>query len=176
MALVVFLRGVNVGGHKKLQPSILAKDLVEFDVVNVGAAGTFVIRKEVSQTALRDELMRRLPFKAELMICRASDLIDLARGDPFEDEGSHEDARRFVSVLAKRPRLQPPLPLSRPPGDKWEVKIIGVRGRFALSLWRRQGRTIIYPNEVVERNFGMPATTRNWNTISVINEILKGTE
>ncbi len=39
MAWVVFLRGVNVGGHKAFRPSVVAKDLAEFDVVNVGAAG-----------------------------------------------------------------------------------------------------------------------------------------
>ena len=39
MAFVVFLRGVNVGGHKAFQPSVLAKELADFDVVSVGAAG-----------------------------------------------------------------------------------------------------------------------------------------
>jgi uncharacterized protein (DUF1697 family) len=42
MALVVFLRGVNVGGHRTFRPSILARELSDYGVVNVGAAGTFV--------------------------------------------------------------------------------------------------------------------------------------
>ena len=42
-ALVVFLRGVNVGGHRTFRPSVVAKELRKFDVVNVGAAGTFVV-------------------------------------------------------------------------------------------------------------------------------------
>ena len=45
MALIVFLRGVNVGGHRTFRPSILARELSDYDVVNVGAAGTFVVRK-----------------------------------------------------------------------------------------------------------------------------------
>jgi hypothetical protein len=45
MALVVFLRGVNMGGHRTFRPSLLAKELSRFDVVNVGAAGTFIVRK-----------------------------------------------------------------------------------------------------------------------------------
>ena len=49
MTLVVFLRGVNVGGYKTFRPSLLAKELAEFDVVNIGAAGTFVVRKPISQ-------------------------------------------------------------------------------------------------------------------------------
>jgi hypothetical protein len=42
MALIVFLRGVDVGGHRTFRPSILARELSDHDVVNVGAAGTFI--------------------------------------------------------------------------------------------------------------------------------------
>jgi uncharacterized protein (DUF1697 family) len=77
-------------------------------------------------------------------------------------------------VLAKRPRTLPHLPISQPPGEKWQVRIVGVSGKLVLSLWRRLGKTILYPNEVVEKHFGAPATTRNWNTIVTLCEILKG--
>ena len=173
MALVVFMRGVNVGGHRTFRPAALAKEMADFDVVNVGAAGTFVVRKTIGQRALRTELLRRLPFQAELMICRGRDLIDLASGEAFPDETSHKDARRFVSVLAKRPGTLPRLPISQPAGANWQVKIVGVVGRFALSLWRRQEGTMVYPNEVVEKNLGVSATTRNWDTIAAICDILR---
>ena len=51
MALVVFLRGVNVGGHKTFRPAALARELAALDLVNVGAAGTFVVRAAIGQTA-----------------------------------------------------------------------------------------------------------------------------
>ena len=171
MACVVFLRGVNVGGHRKFQPSTLAKELAAFDVVNVGAAGTFVVRKTVAEGKLRAELQRRLPFEAEIMICRASEMTELARSDLFP-KATDTDARRFVSVMAKRPRPLPRLPLSHPAGEEWQVQIVAVTGKLALSLWRRRGKTLIYPNEVVEKRFGVPATTRNWNTIVAVCEIL----
>ena len=37
MALVVLLRGVNVGGHKTFRPAALAKELALLDAVNIGA-------------------------------------------------------------------------------------------------------------------------------------------
>jgi hypothetical protein len=70
----------------------------------------------------------------------------------------------------------PALPLCWPADDAWQVKVVAVTGRFALSLARRLGQKIIYPNEVVEKNLGVSATTRNWNTISAICDILKGAE
>jgi uncharacterized protein (DUF1697 family) len=115
MAWVVFLRGVNVGGHKAFRPSVVAKDLAEFDVVNVGAAGTFVVRKSVSSASLRAALNRRLPFAADLMICRARDVTDLGSGDPFPRARSDKEVSRFVSVLAKRPGRCLPFPYANLP-------------------------------------------------------------
>ena len=83
MALVVFLRGVNVGGHKTLRPSLVANQMSDFDVVNVGAAGTFVVRKRISQAKLRAELLRWLPFEVEVVIVKGDDVLDLASGNPF---------------------------------------------------------------------------------------------
>jgi uncharacterized protein (DUF1697 family) len=174
MASVVFLRGVNVGGHKAFQPSVVAKALSDFDVVNVGAAGTFVVRKPGAQRTLLREFQRCMPFSAEVMICPGSELVDLACGE-FPGGAVHEtDTKRFVSVLAKRPRPLPKLPISQPAGEEWQVKIVSITGKFALSLWRRVGRALIYPNEVVEKRLGVAATTRNWNTIVAICKILKG--
>jgi uncharacterized protein (DUF1697 family) len=173
MPLVVFLRGVNVGGHKAFQPSRLAKELAHLGAINVGAAGTFVIPGAIGQGALRAEILERLPFAAEVMICPAREVIELAGSEPFPKGRANEDLRRFVSVMGKRPGRLPELPIHQPPGDAWEVKVVGVSGRFALSLWRPTGRPFRDPNAIVEKRIGVSATTRNWNTIVKIGELLK---
>lgn len=63
MALVVFLRGVNVRGHRTLRPSDLAKELADYEIVNVGAAGTFVVWRRINQAKLRSEFIRCLPLE-----------------------------------------------------------------------------------------------------------------
>jgi uncharacterized protein (DUF1697 family) len=173
MALIVFVRGVNVGGHKAFRPSVLAKELASLDAASVGAAGTFVIRKRVSAATVQAEFHRRLPFEAELMICQAREILALTAAVPFANKPGGDGVTRYVSVLAKRPRTIPPLPIERPTGRDWQVKVIAVEGRFALSLHRRLGRTLIYPNEVVEKNLGVRATTRNWNTIAAVCGLLE---
>ena len=170
MSSVIFFRAVNVGGHQKFQPGKLAKELEQFGIVNIGAAGTFVVRENVSETKLRDEILRRLPFKPELMICPGRDVLALARGNWFGDAPAGRDVGRFVSVLQKAPRAKPPLPIEQPSGPKWEVRVVAITGRFALSV-RRLGQT--YSNAVVEKAVGIPATTRNWNTIEAILEVLE---
>lgn len=176
MPLAVFLRAVNVGGHKAFKPSRLVKELAHLRLVNIGAAGTFVVRATVSQKALRAELSERIPFDAELMICSGRDLVTLLSDDPFPQDSLRGDTRRFVSVLAKRPRALPALPLCQPKGEQWRVKVSGISARFALCLWRSLGRPFLDPTRIVEKAFGVSATTRNWNTMVKIGEILEGGE
>src|SRR5215813_14884017 len=166
MTQVVFLKGVNVGGYKTFQPSVLAKQLKDYDVLNIGAAGTFVVRNSISQANLRAELLRRLPFEAEIMICSGREIISAAAGNPFTGQPSGPDIVQFVSVLAKRPRELPELPLSLP-ADNWLLRVIAVQDRFAFGVYRRHMRTISYLNQV-EKRIGVPVTVRNWNTIGAI--------
>jgi len=173
VALVVLLRGVNVGGHKTFRPSLLAKELSEYDAVNIGAAGTFVIRKPIPKAKLRSELLRRLPFEAEVIICEGDDLVTVVSGDPFAGEPSGPDVVRFVSVLSRPPhRGLPSIPVNLPPEGEWLLRIIGSQERFLFGVYRRQMRTISYLTQI-EKLFGMPLTTRNWNTITAIATILK---
>jgi uncharacterized protein (DUF1697 family) len=107
------------------------------------------------------------------MVCRGSDLLKLVAAEPFADSSDGSDLRRFVTVLAKRPRKLPALPWSYPAGDQWQVSLVGVSGRFVLCHWRRLGHSPAEPNGVIEKQFGVSATTRNWNTILRICDVLQ---
>ena len=172
MASVVFLRAVNVGGANRCQPASLARQLAKFGVVNIGAVGTFVVRENVTESTLRNAIARKLPFKCEIMICPARDIIKLASKDPFAGQPSGENIIRFVNVLAKRVRPSPSLLLSLPSNDNWLLKIIAIQNRFVLGVYRREMKAISYLGKI-EKLLGVPATNRNWNTIEKVVEILR---
>ena len=171
MHWVVFLRAVNVGGANRCQPAAVAKQLAKFGVVNIGAVGTFVVREDVSESTLRAAFARKLPFKCEIMICRARDIIKLASKNPFARQPSGPNITRFVNVLSKRLPSPPPLPLNLPSSDDWLLKIIAIQDRFVLGLYRRQMKAISYLGKI-EKLLGVTATTRNWNTIEKVVKIL----
>jgi uncharacterized protein (DUF1697 family) len=181
MPSVVFLRGVNVGGTNLCRPALLARQLGRFSVVSIGAVGTFVVRKDVTDSVLRAAIANKLPFKCEIMICPARDIIKLASKDPFTEYVSGPEITRFVNVLAKPLRhlrscshqttQLPLLPLSLPSDGDWLLKIIAIQKRFVLGLYRRQMKAISYLGKL-EKLLGVPATTRNWNTIQKIVKIL----
>ncbi len=171
MALVVFLRGCNVGGFKTFRPTLLAEKLDCYDMINIGAAGTFVIRKPTSHAKLRGDLLRSLPFEADVMICEGRDLIRVGALNPFAEEAPvTSDIVRFVSILARRPRRTPALPITLPAEGEWGLRIIGMRDRFVFGLYRRQMKAITYLG-AIDALFGMRATTRNWNTIAAIIKV-----
>jgi len=171
VALVVLLRGVNVGGHRTFRPAALAEQLQHLDAVNIGAAGTFVIRRPITQAQLRAELARRLPFETEIMICQGRQIVRLMSRDPFADQPVRPDVVRFVSLLSRRPRSAPPTPMSLPAGGEWLLQILARDDRFVFGVYRRQMKAIGYLG-TLDRLFGVPATTRNWNTITAIARVL----
>lgn len=173
MALVVFLRGVNVGGHRTFRPKILAGQLRHLDAVNIGAAGTFVIRRPVTRTKLRAELGRRLPFETEILICEGRDILGLMSRDFFASRPEGADVVRFVSVLSKVPRPAPSLPIDLPSSGPWQLRVLAREGRFVVGLYRRNMKAIGYLG-ALDRIFGAPVTTRNWNTMTAVAAALTG--
>ena len=80
----------------------------------------------MSETKSRDEILRRLPFRAELMICPARDVLALARANWFAVAPAGKDAGRFVSVLQKARRAKPRLPVQQRAGERWEVRVVAI--------------------------------------------------
>lgn len=171
MALVVLLRGVNVGGHRTFRPTRLAEQLKHLDAVNIGATGTFVIRRPIGRAELRKELARRLPFDAEIVICEGREIVGMVARDPFAGWPARSDVVRFVSVLARQPRSAPATPMSIPSRGRWLVRILARDGRFVFGLYRRHMKVISYLG-TFDRLFGVPATTRSWSTVNAIARVL----
>jgi len=163
---------VNVGGANRCRPASIAKELDKFGVVNIGAVGTFVGREDVSESTLRAAIAKQLPFKCEIMICPARDIIELAAKDPFSRQPAGPNITRFVNVLANRVPSPPALPLSLPSDGDWLLKIIAIQDRFVLGLYRRQMKAISYLGKI-EKLLGVPTTTRSWNTIEKVVTILR---
>jgi uncharacterized protein (DUF1697 family) len=175
MALIVFLRGINVGGHRAFRPSVLARELRTYDAINVGAAGTLVIRRPGSRAKFLAELRRKLTFDATIAFCDGNDLIRLEKDSPFSTQPPRADVVRFVSILSEAGRRRVSLPVVLPEGGKWFVRIIGSKNRLVYGVYRRHMKTIGYLSQL-DKLFGARATTRSWSTILSVLRILKSQE
>ena len=171
MPHIVLLRGVNVGGHRVFRPAQLPAQLPELGLVNIGAAGTFVVRERVSPERIRAALAKALPFATAIVIVDASEFRSLAAADPLAEYAGQKDITRFVTVLSEEPDAEPILPVEFKDGRRWLIRVVGRTGPFALGVYRRDPKTIGLLSRV-DRLFDVPLTTRNWNTIGAVVKAL----
>ena len=172
MSHVVFLRAANVGGNSVFRPAQLALALKHLDVVNVGAAGTFVVREKAPAAVIKSEILSRLPFEPALVVRPAREILALVDSAPFRGVRFSRDLRGWVAVLSERPKTPPRLPVVKPAGKLWSVRFERLQGAFAMGLQQRRPGGFLYASNVVEDALGVPATTRWWETIERIAKIL----
>ncbi len=173
MAWVVLLRATNVGGRRRFLPSEFAKGkaLAEFHLVNLGAAGTFVARTKATESRLRRAIVAQLPFETEVTLCPGEEILRLIGRNPFA--GAPIGAKPYLSVLVADAVRTPRIPFHAPEGSEWEVRLVAAQGRYILSVARRLTERLTYPNPVVEREFGVSATTRGWPTVVALGQLLE---
>lgn len=121
----------------------------------------------------RAELAAALPFVTDIAICDGREILALMAGRHFPPKPAAPGIVRFVSVLARRPRHTPELPMTLPGSGTWLLRLTAREDRFVLGEYRRQMKAIGYLG-TLDRLFGVPATTRNWNTMSAIARVLEG--
>jgi hypothetical protein len=60
-----------------------------------------------------------------------------------------------------------------PSSGPWLMKILTRRNRFVIGMYRRHMEVIGFLG-ALDRLYGVPMTTRNWNTIGAIAKVLHG--
>lgn len=156
----VFLRAVNVGAHQRVSVAAVANAL---GYANIGAAGTFVAPPG-SAAAVRKAVTAELGSETDVMVVPAKQVLDLVEAAPL----SGAKGKPHVAVLARTPRAAPTLPVE----DKG-VRVVDVRGAFALCLVLPSAKPGAGVNALVDRTLGVPATTRNWATMERVAEALR---
>lgn len=167
MAHVVFLRAANVGGRNAFSTTALAKALAPLDVRNLGAAGTFVVRRNASAATVKKAFVEALPVDADVIVAPAGDVLALAES-PLA-KGGPKEAKPFLTALASKPTKASKLPLDLPADGEWQLRLAGMEGPFVVSL-RRAEPGKFYPNEIVEKALGVRATTRAWSILAGIRK------
>jgi hypothetical protein len=63
------------------------------------------------------------------------------------------------------------MPVRFPSNGRWLVKIVARKDRFIVGVYRRHMKAIGYLG-MIDRLFGVPVTTRSWNTVAGIAKVL----
>ena len=97
------------------------------------------------------------------------------RSRPSGAAGSRRSNGLEVSSMnSRKPMLTRPMTArmrATTGSGRWLLKILGRDDRFVFGVYRRHMKAISYLGRL-DRLFGVPVTTRNWNTITAIHKVL----
>ncbi len=169
---VAMLRGINVSGHNPIKmPALQAM----FEALGHSAVTTYIQSGNVVFTsadddpaAVADAIEARITadfgMDVPVILRTGDEMAAVVAGNPYTPPGA-DLARVYVTFLADPPD----------PGAVEVLEVIGagddefaVRGReIYLHCPGGFGRTKLN-NALWERRLRMPATTRNWNTVTTL--------
>ena len=173
---VAFLRGINVGGNKLIKMETLREVFESMGFTEVAtyiASGNVIFEsrsKNVPSLKSKIESGLQKAFGHEVLVSLFSfeDLAALRKQDLFNGIEAGKDVGLFVAFLVAPPTLTPKLPISVP---KYNFDVLAARDRAVFIVVRRNEKgQAAFPNDFIEKQFGVRATTRNWNTVKKIAE------
>jgi uncharacterized protein (DUF1697 family) len=98
----------------------------------------------------------------------------LVKAAPFTTFESDRTLKLYAVCLAEKPRTIPRFPWAEP-AERLEA--IGIKGLDVLIVSRRKPSGFYgFPNQFVESVLGVAATSRNWNTVIKIAQLIATTD
>ena len=168
---IAFLRGINVSGQKIIKMTDLAAMFgkMKFDNVKtyIQSGNVLFDSLETNQTeltiAVEEGLYKALGYKVVVILRSLDELRDIISENPFKEKVESETEKFYVTLLAAEPTKQFELPLCSINND---AEVFQLDNLNAYCISRRINGKSGFPNLLVEKKLGVPATTRNWNTIN----------
>lgn len=172
---VALLRGINVGGNKKVPMAELKKTLEKLGFKNVRtllASGNAVFESSEKITTLSATLSpaleKKFGFSIPVILLPFSQIAEIIRLDPFKKVKITPETRLYVTFLNEKPESKLIIPY-RSPDDSFEILSINDNAIFSvLSLSKTQTPEVM---NILEKEFGKNITTRNWNTVVKIGKM-----
>lgn len=178
MKYVALLRGINVGGNKKVPMTEVKKvfELLGFTrihpLLNSGniifqssGKNTTILIKEIEQA-----ILKHFGFEVPVLLQTDTQIESLIKADPFKKIQVTPNTRLYVTFLSANPQSKLKIPYETKERD---FKIISTLDRAICSvLTLSKERGTIDCMKILEIEYGKKITTRNWNTVVKIAGIM----
>ena len=105
-------------------------------------------------------IFNELGYRITVLLRTKQELSDIAESEPFKDYD--RDVKYYLTFLAETPKQPPTLPIKM---NEIENEIFKYENNNVYSVGFNVKGRYGFPNVFIEKEFGVPATTRNWNTI-----------
>ena len=179
--IISMLRGVNVGGHKKVKMDALRALYASLglrDAQTYVQSGNVIFRTEGRDLVrlrrrIEDGIEGSFGFRSDVILRTPAELRDVIARSPFAERRGIEPNRLAVTFLASDP------------GQEAREKLLAMK--VEPEEFRIEGRElyIYYPNgmarpkltwPIIEKTLKTSGTARNWNTVTKLLEMAEAKE
>ena len=173
---ISMLRGINVGGQKKIEMAELRRLYESLGLAQVSSyvqSGNVVFASAEPDGAklaqlLETQIEQNFGFAVSVFIRDTADFGQLFERNPFWRDRHEVLAKLHVTFLYRRP-IEAELSNLRAPTGETDEFVVGEQEIF-LFCPNGYGRTKL-SNSFFERKLKQPATTRNWKTVTALYQL-----
>lgn len=178
MTFVGLIRGINIGGHKKVAMADVRAMLARLGFKNVRSllnSGNVVFSgaarpAEAMERLLEGEMAKRFGLQADWFVRTAAEWADVVRRNPFP-EAARRDPGRLVVICTKD--APAPKAVKTLQASITGPEIVRAHGRQVYVTFPAGQGTSDLTLPVIEKALGTRGTGRNWNTIVKLDAALK---
>ena len=177
MSVVIsLLRGINVGGNRKIKMDALRDLYVSLDLRDVQThvqSGNVVFRTKERNLArltkrIEDAIEQTFGFHSNVIVRTRAELSDVIVRNPFAKRRGIEPAKLLVTFLGAVPAAEA---LQKLRGIKADPEELYFDGRELYIYFPNGAGRSKLPWASVEKLLNVPGTARNWNSVVKILEI-----
>lgn len=173
---ISLLRGINVGGHRKIPMAELRAlySSLGFDHVQtyIQSGNVVFLTTKSSEAAivnlLESAILHRFGFDVSVIIRTARELKTIVANNPFVNHRDAHDKSLHVVFLPKKPTTSQAKALNDL--DRGADDFALIDREIYLLLKNGVSGTKLLPS-VFEKLLDMPATARNWRTANILLEM-----
>jgi uncharacterized protein (DUF1697 family) len=170
MTYIALLRGINVGGRKKVAMADLRAMLDDLGFASPRSllqSGNLLFGGRARLTgplerAIQDAARLRLGLDSQIFVRTADEWDAIVRANPFPGEARRDPGHLLVMCLRQAPSAGQVDALRAAIRGRERVE---VRGREAYLVYPDGIGTSKLTNVVLEKHLESPGTARNWNTV-----------
>jgi uncharacterized protein (DUF1697 family) len=170
---ISMLRGINVGGQKRLRMETLRGLYEELGFINVRTyvqSGNVVfdssaIKRSELVGKIEAHLQNNLDYHVDIFIRQADDMQRILSCNPFLMDRIEDPSKCLVTFYYQAPSETVLSKLIAPAGITDEFALSDMEAYIFCPIG--YGKTKL-SNSFFERKLGIPVTTRNWNTVNAL--------
>lgn len=174
---IIFLKGVNVGGHNLIKMDVLKKALTEHQYEQVRTylnSGNLILnsaqQKEEIAERVGQIIVAGFGINVDMVIKTADELIGITEKNPFSDETENDPAKRAAVMLSEKV-------------DPVRTQIFKDEGKVCENYYLFDDLLFVYyqngfgktklTTDYIERKLRVTATARNWNTMLKLTDMVR---